>query len=49
MALFIGFKLIGFLGLIIGPVTLVVLSTLHKANVFRDIWSFIIGKDDIVK
>ena len=35
ISLFVGFKLIGFLGLIIGPVTLVILTTLHKANVFQ--------------
>lgn len=46
VALFVGFKLIGFLGLIVGPVTLVILTTLHRANVFRDIWAFIIGKNE---
>lgn len=45
VALFVGFKLIGFLGLIIGPTILVIISTLHKANIFRDIWKYIIGKD----
>ncbi|MBS4191580.1 sporulation integral membrane protein YtvI [Bacillus sp. FJAT-49705] len=45
IALFIGFKLIGFLGLIVGPVTLVIITTLHKANVFRDIWAFIKGSE----
>lgn len=45
IALFVGFKLIGFLGLIVGPVTLVIISTLHKANVFRDLWAFIMGKE----
>ncbi|MFD1707949.1 sporulation integral membrane protein YtvI [Siminovitchia sediminis] len=44
IALFVGFKLVGFLGLIIGPVTLVLLTTLHKANVFKDIWAYIMGK-----
>ncbi len=44
VALFVGFKLFGFLGLIIGPVTLVIGKTLHTANVFRDIWNYIIGK-----
>lgn len=44
VALFVGYKLIGFLGLIVGPVTLVLLTTLHKANVFHDIWRFIMGK-----
>lgn len=45
IALFVGFKLIGFLGLIVGPVTLVILTTLHKANVFSDLWTFIKGKE----
>jgi sporulation integral membrane protein YtvI len=44
ISLFVGYKLMGFLGLIIGPVTLVIITTLHKANVFRDLWSFIKGK-----
>ena len=46
IALFVGFKLIGFLGLIVGPVTLVIITTLHKANVFRDIWAFIKGNGE---
>ncbi|MCP3741321.1 sporulation integral membrane protein YtvI [Rossellomorea sp. BNER] len=44
VALFVGFKLVGFLGLIIGPVTLVILQTLSRAGVFKDIWEFIKGK-----
>ncbi|WP_312471131.1 sporulation integral membrane protein YtvI [Neobacillus sp.] len=44
IALFVGFKTIGFLGLIVGPVTLVIISTLYRANVFHDIWAFIKGK-----
>ncbi|WNS74563.1 sporulation integral membrane protein YtvI [Bacillus sp. DTU_2020_1000418_1_SI_GHA_SEK_038] len=46
IALFVGFKLIGFLGLILGPVTLVIITTLHKANVFHDLWLFIKGKEE---
>jgi sporulation integral membrane protein YtvI len=45
IALFVGFKTIGFLGLIVAPVTLVVITTLNRANVFRDLWAFIKGKD----
>ncbi|MEH7121298.1 sporulation integral membrane protein YtvI [Neobacillus vireti] len=45
IALFVGFKLIGFLGLIIGPVTLVIISTLYRANVFHDVWAFIKGRE----
>ncbi|MCA0147328.1 sporulation integral membrane protein YtvI [Rossellomorea vietnamensis] len=43
IALFVGFKLIGFLGLIVGPVVLVILSTLKRAGVFEDTWKFIMG------
>ncbi len=45
VALFVGFKLFGFLGLIVGPVTLVFLTTLHRAKVFQDIWKYIKGKE----
>ena len=44
ISLFAGFKLIGFLGLIIGPIILVILTTLQKANIFHDVWTFIKGE-----
>lgn len=44
IAIFVGLKLIGFLGIIMGPVTVVILLALHRAQVFRDIWKFIKGK-----
>jgi sporulation integral membrane protein YtvI len=47
IALFVGFKLIGFLGLIVGPVTLVIITTLYRANVIQDVWSFIKGKEEV--
>lgn len=43
IALFVGFQLFGLLGLIIGPVSLVIIKTLHEAHVFRDLWRFILG------
>ena len=43
ISLFVGFKLIGFLGLIVGPVVLVIINTLHKADVFKDVWNYVIG------
>lgn len=43
ISLFVGYQLLGFLGLIVGPVSLVILTTLHRANVFKDIWQYIIG------
>jgi sporulation integral membrane protein YtvI len=48
IALFVGFKTIGFLGLIVGPVILVIFNTLQRANVFKDIWTFIKGKDEVI-
>lgn len=41
IAMVVGLKLFGVVGVIIGPVTLVVLVALHKANVFRDIYHYI--------
>ncbi len=41
IAMFVGLKLFGVLGLIIGPVSLVILSAIHRANVFKDLYFFI--------
>lgn len=41
VALFVGFQLFGLLGLIIGPVSMVIISALQRAGVFRDLWAFI--------
>lgn len=46
VSLFIGFKLIGFLGLIVGPVALVLIKTLHTTGIFTIIKSFILGKEN---
>lgn len=43
VALFVGFQLFGFLGLIIGPVSLVIFGTLYRARVFHDLWGYIKG------
>lgn len=45
ISLFVGFQLFGFIGLIIGPVILVIIRTLYTTGVFRDVWCFIIGKE----
>lgn len=42
IAMFVGLKLFGVIGLIAGPVTLVVLTAFHRANVFRDIRSYVL-------
>ncbi|KMZ42224.1 MULTISPECIES: sporulation integral membrane protein YtvI [Bacillales] len=44
VALFVGLQLFGFLGLIIGPVSLVMINALVKANVFVDVWGYIRGR-----
>ncbi|MFC5704320.1 sporulation integral membrane protein YtvI [Cohnella faecalis] len=41
IAMFVGLKLFGFFGLIIGPVSIVVLTACHRARVFRDVGRFI--------
>lgn len=43
IALFVGLKLFGFLGLIVGPVSLVLLNALIRAKVFQDLWRYIKG------
>ena len=41
IAMFVGLSCSELSGLIIGPVSLVILSAIHRANVFSDLYSFI--------
>ncbi|MFC4075760.1 sporulation integral membrane protein YtvI [Salinithrix halophila] len=41
-ALFVGLKLLGVLGLVVGPVLAVILLALHRAGVFTDLWQYIV-------
>ncbi|WP_158221513.1 sporulation integral membrane protein YtvI [Terribacillus sp. 7520-G] len=41
IAVFAGFQLLGFIGLLAGPVLLVVLHTLHHTGVLRILWKYI--------
>ncbi|WP_373229455.1 sporulation integral membrane protein YtvI [Cohnella sp.] len=41
IAMFVGLKLLGIFGLIIGPIIVVILMACHRANVFRDIGKYI--------
>lgn len=43
ISMYVGLKLFGLLGLIIGPVTLVIITTCIKVGVFRDVWRYIQG------
>jgi sporulation integral membrane protein YtvI len=45
ISLFVGLKLFGMIGLILGPVTVVILMALHRARVFQDIWKYILGHE----
>ncbi|ODG90730.1 sporulation integral membrane protein YtvI [Gottfriedia luciferensis] len=45
ISIFVGFKFFGLLGLIAGPVTLVILSTLYRARVFHELWYYIRGSN----
>lgn len=49
MSLFVGFKLFGFLGLIIGPIGLVLTTALHRTGVFKDIYKYIVQPKKIIK
>lgn len=41
IAMFVGLQLFGILGLVIGPVALVLAMAIQRANVFRDLWNYI--------
>ncbi|NQX68055.1 sporulation integral membrane protein YtvI [Paenibacillus alba] len=41
IAMFVGLKLFGLLGLIIGPVTLILISAFYRARIFHDIAAYI--------
>lgn len=43
LTLFVGYKIFGFLGLVIGPVILIFIQTLYTAHVFRDLKNYIMG------
>ncbi len=45
IALFVGLSLLGVIGFVVGPTVMVILIALHRANIFRDVWNFIIGKN----
>ncbi|WP_226036444.1 sporulation integral membrane protein YtvI [Aquibacillus saliphilus] len=47
VALFVGFQVWGFLGLIFGPVILVIINTLYQTGVIDEVWDYILGKEII--
>jgi sporulation integral membrane protein YtvI len=43
VAMVVGLNLFGVAGIIIGPVSLVLILAVHRADIFRDIWKYIIN------
>ena len=43
VSIFVGFKLIGFLGFILGPIVLVIIRTLYKLHILQDLKDYIMG------
>lgn len=44
VSLFVGLQLFGIIGLVVGPISLVLLLSLYEANVFDGLWRFVMGK-----
>jgi len=44
IALFIGLNLFGIIGLILGPICLIILTAFFRSNILLDLWQFIVGK-----
>lgn len=50
-AMFVGFKLIGVIGIVLGPLTYIFIKTLHETGIFKTIWKFIVTpqkKEEII-
>lgn len=41
--MYVGFKLIGILGIVFGPLTFIFVKILNETGILKDIWNFIIG------
>lgn len=44
LTMYVGFKLMGFVGIIIGPLTFILLKIFHETGILHDVWTFIVGK-----
>jgi sporulation integral membrane protein YtvI len=42
ISLFVGLKLLGVLGFVVGPAVAVIFIALHRAHIFQDIWNYIV-------
>lgn len=42
--MYVGFKIIGILGIVLGPLTFIFIKILNETGILKDVWSFIIGR-----
>lgn len=45
IAMMVGLHFLGAVGIIVGPVTLVILIAMHQADIFKDLWKYVMGKE----
>lgn len=45
--MYVGFKLVGIIGIVLGPLTFILLKIFHETDMLKDIWVFIKGKPKI--
>src|SRR5699024_7743166 len=43
LTMYAGFKLLGFVGIIFGPLTFILLKIFYETGILQDIWKFIMG------
>lgn len=43
--MYVGFKLIGVIGIVLGPLTFILMKIFHETGIFKDIWAFIVGSN----
>src|SRR5690625_4937429 len=47
ITLYVGFKLIGFIGIFLGPLTFILLKIFHETGILQDVWNFILGRKQV--
>lgn len=47
LTMYIGFKLIGVIGIVLGPLTFIIMKILHEVGLFKALWNFITGRKKI--
>jgi len=47
LTMYVGFKIVGIIGIVLGPLTFILMKILHETGIFKDIWVFIVGKKKI--